>query len=447
MKNVEIDISQAIPFIEESRFGEMKEKVHSLYPVLLSRKGKGNDFLGWLNLPASVSPALLKDIREDAERIRSDSQFLVVIGIGGSYLGTRAIMDALSDPFSYLKNNKSLQILYAGHNLSEDYHASLMDVLDKYDYSVAVVSKSGTTTEPAVAFRMIHEHLVKKYGKKNAAERIIAITDASKGALKSQAIREGFRSYIIPDDVGGRYSVLSPVGLVPLAIAGISLENLLEGALSMRERLLRVPAGDDNPAIQYATVRNSLYRLGKTTEIMVSYRPDMYYFIEWWKQLFGESEGKEHKGIFPAGAGFTTDLHSMGQYIQEGLRMIFETVLSVEEPNRELRIPVEDNNADGLNFMAGKRISEINRMAELGTLLAHVDGGVPNIRIRIPSQKPEFLGQLIYFFEFSCALSGYTLEVNPFNQPGVEAYKKNMFALMGKPGYEKAGEEIRNRLR
>jgi glucose-6-phosphate isomerase len=371
----------------------------------------------------------------------------VVIGIGGSYLGARAVIDALNHPFhSLLPNRKHPVILYAGENLDEDYHQGLLEVLDHYDYSVAVISKSGTTTEPAVAFRLVKSHLIKKYGPKGAAGRIIAVTDAKRGALKKMADQEGYSTYVIPDDVGGRFSVLTPVGLLPIAVAGFDIVKLVNGAGKMMETCLSSPDFEKNPAMRYAAIRNALYRSGKAIEILVNYLPNLYYMTEWWKQLYGESEGKEHKGIFPAGAGFTTDLHSMGQYIQDGARILFETVLSVESSWTELRVPELPEDPDGLNFLAGKKLSEINHMAELGTLLAHVDGGVPNIRIILQKLDEEILGQLIYFFEFACALSGYLLGVNPFDQPGVEAYKKNMFALTGKPGFEKEGEDLRRRL-
>ena len=337
-------------------------------------------------------------------------------------------------------------MVYAGENLSEDYHNSLLKLLDEVDYSVAVISKSGTTTEPAVAFRMIKSQLEKKYGREIAAGRIFAITDAAKGALKKMAEIENYTTYIIPDDIGGRYSVLTPVGLLPFAVAGFDIGKLLDGARMMEDLLFSTSDPTVNPSVTYAAIRNALYRNGKIIEVMVNYEPRLFFFGEWWKQLFGESEGKENKGIFPAGVSFTTDLHSMGQYIQEGLRNLFETVISVEHSNSVLEVPADIENHDGLNYLAGKKLSEINHMAELGTMLAHVDGGVPNIRISLPSINEETIGQLIYFFEFSCALSGYTLGVNPFDQPGVEAYKKNMFALLGKPGYERKGEELKKRL-
>jgi glucose-6-phosphate isomerase len=443
---MKIDITNAIPAGSETAFNTILEEVIQSHALLLSGKGKGNDFIGWVKLPAEVPAELVSRIIADASRIRDNGPILVVTGIGGSYLGARAVIDALSHHFAPLMpGRKTPYIIYAGENLSEDYHSDLLQLLDQYDYSVCVISKSGTTTEPAVAFRILRNHLEKKYGKANAASRIIAVTDASRGALKKMAGREGYPTYVIPDDVGGRYSVLTPVGLLPVAAAGFSIEKLLEGARSMQNRLMNGPDPVKNPAMLYAAVRNLLYRSGKTTEVMVSFEPRLLYLTEWWKQLYGESEGKENKGIFPAGVTFTTDLHSMGQYLQEGLRNLFETVISVESANSTLNVPVDPEDNDGLNFLAGKRLTEINHMAELGTKLAHLDGGVPNIRISVPSISEFTIGELIYFFEFACALSGYTLGVNPFDQPGVEAYKKNMFALLDKPGHEEQGKELRKR--
>ena len=447
MIKVKIDISKCLPFVDQTGFQSITEEVVRQYKTLLSGTGKGNDHLGWLHLPSLVTPGFVDQIKEASERIRSDSKVFVVIGIGGSYLGARAVIEALSNPFSALNpDNEKICVVYAGENLSEDYHSALLTLLDRVDYSVAVVSKSGTTTEPAVAFRIIKSHLEMKYGRKKAAGRIIAITDAAKGALKKMAEIENYTTYVIPDDIGGRYSVLTPVGLLPIAVAGFDIGKLLEGARMMEELVFSSPDPVVNPAVVYAAIRNALYRNGKTVEVMVNYEPRLFYFMEWFKQLFGESEGKENKGIFPAGVSFTTDLHSMGQYIQEGLRNLFETIISVENSNSFLQVPVDQENLDGLNYLAGKKLSEINSMAEIGTMLAHVDGGVPNIRLSIPAVNEETIGQLIYFFEFSCALSGYTLGVNPFDQPGVESYKKNMFALLGKPGYEQKGIELRERL-
>ena len=444
MNLINIDITQAGEFFDQEEYQAVLKETEKQRTVLIDGTGKGNDFLGWLRLPAGVNDDLLLQIRKDAQMIASGSQLLVVIGIGGSYLGSRAVIDALSHSFaSLLPGKKPPVIIYAGHHLGEDYYADLMDILDQYDYSAVVISKSGTTTEPAVAFRLVKAHLETKYGKKDASSRVFAITDSSRGALKKMAEREGYSTYVIPDDVGGRYSVLTPVGLLPIAAAGFDIRKILAGAREMQELCFSSP---DNPANIYAAVRNTLYRSGKTIEILVNYQPSLYYLTEWWKQLYGESEGKENKGIFPAGVSFTSDLHSMGQYIQEGLRILFETVINVEKPGRSLLVPRDESDLDGLNYLAGRPISEINRMASLGTMLAHCDGGVPNIRITVPAMNEEVVGQLIYFFEFACALSGYDLGVNPFDQPGVEAYKKNMFALLGKPGFEAEGELLRKKL-
>lgn len=435
MIKLEIDISKALTFIDPSEWQRVEEEVIRQHKTLLAGTGKGNDFLGWLRLPSIFPGDLIKRIQEDAERIKKISEIYLVIGIGGSYLGARAVIEALSHNFPWLSSDNTFpQVLFAGNNLGEDYHSDLLEILDEYDYSVAVISKSGTTTEPAIAFRLVKEHLKRKYGSNNVTERIIAITDASKGALKHLADKEGYQTYIIPDNVGGRYSVLTPVGLIPIAVAGFDIKQLLKGAREMQEHLFSAVSPGSNPAITYAAIRNALYRKGKRIEILVNYQPNLFYFTEWWKQLFGESEGKDNKGIYPSGANFTTDLHSLGQFIQEGTRDIFETVISVERPRKELRISANEQDEDGLNYLAGKRISEVNEKAEQGTRLAHVEGGVPNSRISVPEIKEETLGQLIYFFEFACALSGYTLGVNPFDQPGVEAYKKKMFTLLGKPG-------------
>lgn len=443
MKQLHIDTSKLNSFVGEQCMPRFQEELSICHQALMSRTGRGNDFLGWIDLPLNAET---NKIKADAARIREMAEVFVVIGIGGSYLGSRAVIEALSNPFQQLMG-AGPHIVYAGENLSEDYHARLLALLDKKSYAVAVISKSGTTTEPAVAFRLIKKHLETKYGKAGARERIFAVTDVSRGALKKLATAEGYTTYVIPDDVGGRYSVLTPVGLLPIAVAGIDIDALLEGARQMREMVIGSGDCSKNPCAIYAAARNLLYRNGKFTELLVSYEPNLLYLTEWWKQLYGESEGKEHKGIFPAGVTFTADLHSMGQYIQEGMRTIFETVISVESPAATLLVPDDPENLDGLNFISGKRLSEVNRMAELGTMLAHVDGGVPNIKITIPAIDEGSIGQLIYFFEFACALSGYALGVNPFDQPGVEAYKKNMFALLGKPGFEKESAELRSRLK
>lgn len=433
-------------FISEDQLLVYKNKVKETFTTIYEKRGAGNDFLGWTTLPSEMTKEFIKDIKDQAELLRKKSQVFVVVGIGGSYLGARAVIEAISHQFGSLLNRADdTQIVYAGHNMSEEYMVELLELLDQKDYSMAVISKSGTTTEPAVAFRILKNHLENKYGKEEARTRIVAITDKAKGALKTLANEEGYKTYIVPDNVGGRYSVLTPVGLLPIAVAGIDIEELVNGALAM-ETYCKENQNSDNVVAQYAVARQALYHDGKTNEILVSYEPRMQYIAEWWKQLYGESEGKEGKGIFPASDTFTTDLHSMGQYIQEGLRNLFETIISVEKPTKEIRIPLADNDLDQLNYIAGKRLSEVNRTAETATILAHVDGGVPNIIIQIPEISASTIGELIYFFEMGCALSGYMLEVNPFDQPGVEAYKKNMFALLGKKGFEERAEDLRKRI-
>jgi glucose-6-phosphate isomerase len=434
MNNIKIDLANIKQFVSEEEILNFQKEIDIHYPALLNKTGKGNDFLGWVDLPSSFDQSLFQKIEADAERLRENSEIFVVIGIGGSYLGARAVIEALGHQFyDLLGNRKYPYILYAGHNLSEDYMAELLEILDKNDYSLAVISKSGTTTEPAIAFRILKGHLEKKYGKEDARKRIIAITDKQRGALKGLADKEGYPTYVVPDDVGGRYSVLTPVGLLPIAMAGFDIRKLIQGAADMEAFCRTSKTIAENPVMAYVAARNALYRKGKSVEVLVNYLPNLAYLTEWWKQLYGESEGKEGKGIFPAGVSFTTDLHSMGQYIQDGMRILFETVVSVENSRQMVTIPQAEDDADGLNYLAGKRIGYVNRMAELGTLQAHVDGGVPNIRISIPEINEYVLGQLIYFFELACGLSGYLLGVNPFDQPGVEAYKKNMFALLGKP--------------
>jgi len=407
--------------------------VEKAYQDLIHKTGKGNDFLGWLNLPEEISPSMITELNHSAERLSNLAEVIVVVGIGGSYLGARAVIEALQHPFkSLLPNEKTPQVLFAGNNMGEDYHKGLMDILDFKDYAVIVISKSGTTTEPAIAFRILKEHCEKKYGKNEAQKRIIAITDEKRGALKKLATEENYKTFVIPDDVGGRYSVLTPVGLLPIACAGFNLRKLLNGSLNMRNNLLKNNIFEKNIAMQYALMRFLLYKEGKKIELMVAYEPQLFFFIEWFKQLFGESDGKEGKGVFPAGAIFSTDLHSLGQYIQEGERHLFETVISVEKIYSHLPIPFAPNDLDGLNYLQQKSIHEINLKAEEGTRLAHIAGNVPNFRITIPEISEETLGELIYFFEFSCALSGYLLNINPFDQPGVEAYKSNMFKLLGR---------------
>lgn len=449
MINLNINIDKLEGFVSRESIYGFEPQLALHQGSLLNKTGKGSDFLGWITLPDEIDEAMLASIESDALEIKGKADIYVVIGIGGSYLGARAVIEALQHNFASLLNKserKSPLVVYAGNNISEDYLADLIDILDKYDYALTVISKSGTTTEPAIAFRILRNHLQKKYGVAEARKRIIAITDKSRGALKGLADAEGYKTYVVPDDVGGRYSVLTPVGLLPIAVSGFDIRALVAGAKAMKELVTTANTVDTNPAFKYAAARNALYTSGKPVEIMVNYQPSLIYITEWWKQLYGESEGKQNRGIFPAGVSFTTDLHSMGQYVQEGLRVIFETVLSIAKPGRNLLVPYASDDADGLNFVAGKRIHEVNRQAELGTLLAHVDGDVPNIVISLPEVNENNLGQLLYFYEFACALSGYLLDVNPFDQPGVEAYKKNMFALLGKPGFENQTSELRARL-
>ncbi len=447
MENITLNYSRTLGFIDRGCIEALSDDMEMHNKSLWEKTGKGNDFLGWVTLPGEITDPLLSEMEETALVLRAKKiDLLVVIGIGGSYLGARAVIDALSDNFATLKPQKAPLVLYAGQNIGEDYLDELRELLKNKEYALMVISKSGTTTEPALAFRLLKQDIEEKYGKPEARERIIAVTDASRGALRQLAQSEGYRTFVIPDDVGGRYSVLTPVGLVAIAVAGFDIRMLVKGAADIaRMSGPAIPFSQNLPA-QYAAVRNILYRRGRSIEIMVNFNPKLHYFSEWWKQLFGESEGKEGKGIFPASVDFTSDLHSMGQYIQEGERKLFETVISVKSPDRTVVIPTDNDNLDGLNFLAGKRVDEVNKMAELGTALAHVDGGVPNILIEIPRLNEYYLGQLIYFFELACGISGYTLKVNPFDQPGVEAYKKNMFALLGKPGFEEQTKAIRARL-
>ena len=437
METIQISTEYIHRFVSNSELNSIQEEVLYAKNVLLSGSGRGNDFLGWVDLPETISQEILENIKADAQRLASKARLFVVIGIGGSYLGARAVIEALQSEFASMQqDNQYPFIIYAGHTLSEDYYSQLMQVLDNNDYAVAVISKSGTTTEPAVAFRIIKSHLENKYGHSEAAKRIIAITDAHRGALHEIAIQEGYSSYVIPDNVGGRFSVLTPVGLLPIAMAGYNIERLLQGARDMRKICIDNDFIDDNPALLYAAIRNILYRKGYKVEILENFVPQLKYVSEWWKQLYGESEGKEGKGILPHSLSFTTDLHSMGQYVQEGERLMFETVLSIEKPQGRVSIPADDKNLDGINYLLGKSLTDINHNAELGTIMAHNDGGVPVLRLSLPAINEYTLGQLIYFFEFACGISGYILGVNPFDQPGVEAYKKNMFRLLGKPGHE-----------
>jgi glucose-6-phosphate isomerase len=448
MVQLKFNYSLSSDFITQDEVRLFESEIRHHYEQIYRKTGKGSEFLGWVDLPSAVDEDLVARLLSDASLIKTQSDFVVVCGIGGSYLGARAVTEALSGPLDahFSKPLGPPKLLYAGHHLEPKYMDDLLKLLDNADYSVIVISKSGTTTEPAIAFRLLRAHLEKKYGRKGASKRVFAITDASKGALKKLATEEGYTTYDIPEDVGGRYSVLTPVGLLPIAAAGFDIRKLLEGARNMETFLGQENKIFQNPAALYAVTRNILYRKGKTTEILATYDPSLLYLTEWWKQLFGESEGKDHKGIFPAGVGFTTDLHSMGQYIQEGLRNIFETVIRVEKTRADVLIPEDPKDLDGLNFLAGKGMDFVNRMAADGTMLAHTDGGVPNLEISIPVVSESALGELIYFFEMSCALSGYLLDVNPFDQPGVEAYKKNVFALLGKPGFEEEGKKLRKRL-
>ncbi len=443
MNSIELNIERIRPFISDSLLKDLQKEIHYHHQILLSRTGKGNDFLGWIDLPQNTDDALLTRIEKDADELRKKSDVIVVIGIGGSYLGAKAVIDALKPPF---ESHPACELIYAGHQLSATYHASLIQYLENKDFSVVVISKSGTTTEPALAFRLLKALLIERYGKAEAAGRIIAVTDKARGALKKMAVQENYRTYDIPDDVGGRFSVFTPVGLLPIALAGFDIRQLISGAQAMQTICVSSSVYEENPAALYAATRNALYRMGKPLEVMVNYEPALINIAEWWKQLYGESEGKEHRGIFPASVSFTTDLHSMGQYLQDGLRVIFETVLSIGKPAASIPIPVDPEDGDGLNFLAGKEMHYVNQMAETGTMLAHQDGGIPIMRIVLPELTPYYLGELLYFFEFGCGLSAYLLEVNPFDQPGVEAYKKNMFALLQKPGFEAETLSLQKRL-
>jgi glucose-6-phosphate isomerase len=445
---IKLDLSKTKPFIGEHEVDMLAGQVKLAHEMLHQKIGPGNDFLGWVDLPVNYDKKEFQSVMKAAEQIRAQSQVLVVIGIGGSYLGARAAIDLLNHSFyNQLSQEKRQgpQILYLGNTISPTYTAELLDLLADKDFSVNVISKSGTTTEPAVAFRLIKELLVKKYGASGAKSRIYATTDKAKGALKKAAISEGYTQFVIPDDVGGRYSVLTPVGLLPIAASGVNIQEIMDGAAEGRREYQETSLGK-NPAYQYAAARTALYRKGKTTEIMVNYEPGLHYFAEWWKQLYGESEGKDQKGIFPAACDFSTDLHSMGQYIQDGRRDLLETVLWVEKPRRSVVIPDDPANIDGLNFLSGKTMEYVNQKAFEGTLLAHNDGAVPNMVVRIPEITPFNFGKLVYFFEKACGISGYLNAVNPFDQPGVEAYKKNMFALLGKPGYEAEKAKLEARL-
>jgi glucose-6-phosphate isomerase len=443
-----LDLSKASPYLQGHEVGYMQQMVSAAHNMLHNGTGAGNDFLGWVDLPVNYDKEEFSRIKKSAEKIRKDSDVLIVIGIGGSYLGARAAIEMLNHSFfnsiSKAKRN-SPAIFYAGNNISSTYMAELLEAIEGLEVSVNVISKSGTTTEPAIAFRIFKDYLEKKYGKEGAKGRIYATTDKAKGALKSLADAEGYETFVIPDDVGGRYSVLTAVGLLPIAASGVNIDEMMQGAADAREAYNNDNV-DENDCYKYAAARNALYNKGKSTEIMVNYEPSLHFFSEWWKQLYGESEGKDNKGIFPAAVDFSTDLHSMGQYIQEGRRNIFETVINVENPRKSIMVEKSAENIDGLNFLAGKTMDFVNKKAFQGTILAHNDGGVPNIVVNVPELSPYYFGYLAYFFEKACGISGYLLGVNPFDQPGVEAYKKNMFALLGKPGFEKLKAELEGRL-
>ena len=447
MNNIKLNITKAACFLEAGAVKAFEPKVKAAQQALENGTCPGNDFLGWLHLPSSINPQFLDEVQAVANTLREKCEVVVVAGIGGSYLGARAVIEALGNSFAWLiQDKKNPIILFAGNNIGEDYLSEMTEYLKGKKFGVINISKSGTTTETALTFRLLKKQCEAQMGKAVAKDVIVAVTDAKRGAARTCADKEGYKSFIIPDNVGGRFSVLTPVGLLPIACAGFDIKALVQGAADMEKACGKDVPFEENPAAQYAAVRNGLYGAGKKIEIMVNYQPKLHFFSEWWKQLYGESEGKDKKGIFPASCDFTTDLHSMGQWIQDGERTIFETVISIEKPNRSLLFPNDEENLDGLNFLAGKRVDEVNKMAELGTRLAHVDGGVPNIHVSVPELNEYYIGQLIYFFEIACGISGNVLGVNPFNQPGVEAYKKNMFALLDKPGYEADSKAIKARL-
>ena len=447
MQNIKLSIDKAFGFISEQSVAGYKAEVAAASAALHNGTCKGSDFLGWLNLPTSIDEAQFADLEATAKVLRDNCEVVVVIGIGGSYLGAKAVIDGLSNSFDWLQTErKSPIVVYAGQNIGEDYLYELQELLKTKKFGIISISKSGTTTEPALAFRLLKTQLEEQQGKDAAQKLIVAITDKSRGALRTAATQEGYKTFVIEDSIGGRFSVLTPVGLLPIAVAGFDIRQLVAGAATMEAATgLEIPF-EDNISAQYAAVRNELYKNGKKTEILVNFHPKLHFFGEWWKQLYGESEGKDGKGIFPAAVDFTTDLHSMGQWIQEGERTIFETVISIKESNYTKIFPTSEENLDGLNFLAGKRVDEVNKMAELGTMIAHIDGGVPNLKVELPKLNEYYLGQLIYFFEKACGISGYLLGVNAFDQPGVEAYKKNMFALLEKPGFEAETKAIKARL-
>lgn len=445
-ENISVNLKNTGGFVSYEEVLALAQQSVRHLDAINAGTGAGSDFLGWLSLPDDIMPQLDR-IEKTAKHLRSVSDATVVIGIGGSYLGARAVIEALSHSFSSLRKDKHHEIIYAGQNICEDYMSDLLEVLDNRNYSIIVISKSGTTTEPAIAFRILKDHLERKVGKPVAADRIIAITDKSKGALRSLAELNGYETFVIPDNIGGRFSVLTPVGLLPIAVSGKDIRTLVKGAKAMEEASRHNKNAAANPVLMYAAARNLILQGGRPLEILVRFTPRLHYLAQWWKQLYGESEGKEGKGIFPASVDFTTDLHSLGQYIQEGQRILFETMISVKNPGKKLTIPSEKEDADQLNYLAGKRLSEVNHNAELGAVLAHNDGNVPVITINVTELDEFYVGQLVYFFELACAVSGYILDVNPFDQPGVEAYKKNMFALLNKPGFEEAGKKLKERLK
>ena len=446
MKLIQLDYKKALGAITQEQIDALAPEVKIAQEMLQKKTGAGSDYLGWLHLPSSISETEMMDIEKTAAKLRK-CKVVVVIGIGGSYLGTKAVTEAINHSFDWLQRKRDNPvILYAGHNIGEDYLSELCDTLADTKFGIIIISKSGTTTEPAIAFRVLKQLLEKNIGKAKAKKCIVAITDKTSGALRTLASKEGYKTFVIPDDVGGRFSVLTPVGLLPIAVAGINIHDFVQGAVDMENATDENTPFSKNVASIYAATRKALYTFGKKIEILANFHPKMHYIGEWWKQLYGESEGKNEKGIFPAAVDFTTDLHSMGQWIQEGERTIFETVLSVEMPDNRMTVPTDEEDLDGLNYLAGKRIDKVNKMAELGTQLAHVDGDVPNIKITIPKLNAYYIGQLLYFFEKACGISGYLLGVNPFDQPGVEAYKKNMFALLNKPGFEKESEAIKAKL-
>ena len=447
MSNIKVNVKEVLGTVSAEQIEALNPAATEAMEKLHKGTGAGSDFLGWVNLTEETSSALLADIEATAKQLRETCDYVVSIGIGGSYLGAKAVIEALSDSFASLRgmeDDRRCRVLFAGQNIGEDYLHELQDFLADKKFGIIVISKSGTTTEPAIAFRLLKEQLENKLGKAEASKRIVAITDEKRGALRQLATEEGYKTFVIADNVGGRFSVLTPVGLLPIAVAGFDIHALMDGARQMQRDTMA--CDDSNMSFLYATTRNALYRAGKKIEILVNYNPKLHFFGEWWKQLYGESEGKDHKGIFPASVDNSTDLHSMGQWIQDGERTIFETVISVAEPRHEVVIPMDAANLDGLNYLAGKRVDQVNKMAELGTRIAHVDGAVPNMLITIPALEERYLGELIYFFEKACGISGYLLEVNPFNQPGVEDYKRNMFALLEKPGYEEETAKIKSRL-